>query len=169
MERSDRRRSPRAERPGRQRGGKTDWRGALGFPHPADLGSQWARSTNLALQDQSAALRRVRDNIPYFGGDPGNITVAGTVAGALSIGALMAAPAAAGLFHKAIQQSALLAGRHPHRPQSRIPQQPLPHSTTVGPPGRGATTGAPGETGTTRRPCARHRLGEFVADSSGLQ
>ncbi|MGW0846430.1 carboxylesterase family protein [Streptomyces sp. NPDC002787] len=71
----------------------------------ADLGSQWAGSTNLALQDQMAALRWVGDNIASFGGDPGNITVAGQSAGAFSIGALLAAPAAAGLFHKAILQS----------------------------------------------------------------
>uniref|UniRef100_UPI00403FF02D carboxylesterase family protein n=1 Tax=Streptomyces sp. DG1A-41 TaxID=3125779 RepID=UPI00403FF02D len=75
------------------------------FLHLADLGSQWAGSTNLALQDQMAALRWVRDNIASFGGDPGNITVAGQSAGAFSIGALLAAPAAAGLFHKAILQS----------------------------------------------------------------
>lgn len=79
--------------------------GALGFLHLADLGSQWARSTNLALQDQMAALRWVRDNIAAFGGDPANITVAGQSAGAFSIGALLAAPAAIGLFHKAILQS----------------------------------------------------------------
>ncbi|MGC7101353.1 carboxylesterase/lipase family protein [Amycolatopsis lurida] len=79
--------------------------GALGFLHLADLGGQWAGSTNLALQDQMAALRWVRDNIAAFGGDPGNITVAGQSAGAFSIGALLAAPAAAGLFHKAILQS----------------------------------------------------------------
>ncbi|MGC9541182.1 carboxylesterase family protein [Streptomyces sp. UG1] len=79
--------------------------GALGFLHLADLGSQWAGSTNLALQDQMAALSWVRDNIASFGGDPGNITVAGQSAGAFSIGALLAAPAAAGLFHKAILQS----------------------------------------------------------------
>ena len=79
--------------------------GALGFLHLADLGSRWAGSTNLALQDQVAALRWVRDNIASFGGDPGNVTMAGQSAGAFSIGALLAVPAAAGLFHKAILQS----------------------------------------------------------------
>ncbi|MGR4849412.1 carboxylesterase/lipase family protein [Streptomyces sp. LARHCF252] len=78
--------------------------GALGFLHLADLGRQWAGSTNLALQDQMAALRWVRDNIASFGGNPGNVTVAGQSAGAFSVGALLAAPAAAGLFHKAILQ-----------------------------------------------------------------
>ncbi|MER5888770.1 carboxylesterase family protein [Streptomyces sp. NPDC001941] len=79
--------------------------GAFGFLHLADYGGRWARSTNLAQQDQIAALRWVHENIAAFGGDPGNVTLAGQSAGAFSIGALLGAPAAAGLFHKAILQS----------------------------------------------------------------
>jgi para-nitrobenzyl esterase len=80
--------------------------GALGFLHLADLGGPgWAGSSNLGLQDQAMALRWVRDNIEAFGGDPGNITVAGESAGAFSIGSLLAAPAADGTFHRAILSS----------------------------------------------------------------
>ncbi len=43
-----------------------------------------------------------------FGGDPSNVTIAGESAGALSVMYLMAAPAARGLFSKAIAESAYM-------------------------------------------------------------
>ncbi|WP_431218587.1 carboxylesterase/lipase family protein [Leifsonia xyli] len=78
--------------------------GALGF---LDLGSAGVRGvqTNPALRDVLLALRWVRENIRAFGGDPEAVTVFGQSAGAGLVVALLASPAAAGLFHRAIAQS----------------------------------------------------------------
>jgi para-nitrobenzyl esterase len=57
---------------------------------------------NFALMDQIAALQWVRDNIARFGGDPALVTIAGESAGAQDVGLLLAAPAARGLFARAI-------------------------------------------------------------------
>jgi len=79
--------------------------GALGWLHLGEVDDDLAGSGNCGLADQVLALRWVRDNIEAFGGDPGNVTVFGESAGAMSVGTLLATPSVAGLFHKAILQS----------------------------------------------------------------
>jgi para-nitrobenzyl esterase len=84
--------------------------GALGFMHLADIGGEaWGSSANCGILDQVAALRWVRDNVAGFGGDPDNVTVFGESAGGCSVVTMLATPAAKGLFHKAIAQSASVA------------------------------------------------------------
>jgi para-nitrobenzyl esterase len=80
--------------------------GPLGFLRLADVtGGRIPASGNEGMLDQVAALEWVRDNIAGFGGDPGNVTIFGESAGGMSVGTLLAMPAARGLFHKAIPQS----------------------------------------------------------------
>jgi para-nitrobenzyl esterase len=80
--------------------------GALGYLQLGLTGAPGADGVaNLGVQDQVAALRFVRDHIAAFGGDPGNVTVFGESAGAMSVGALLGAPAARPLFHRAVLQS----------------------------------------------------------------
>ncbi|MDH5834623.1 carboxylesterase/lipase family protein [Luteimonas kalidii] len=84
--------------------------GVLGWLAHPDLSAESGDgvSGNYGLLDQVEALRWIQRNITAFGGDPGNVTIAGESAGALSVMYLLAAPPARGLFHRAIAQSAYM-------------------------------------------------------------
>ncbi|HEY9053336.1 MAG TPA: carboxylesterase family protein [Rectinemataceae bacterium] len=81
--------------------------GPLGwFAHPGlAIGNAEDDSGNYGTLDLIAALLWVRDNIASFGGDPGNVTIAGESAGGFNVLTLLLAPKARGLFHRAIVQS----------------------------------------------------------------
>jgi para-nitrobenzyl esterase len=79
--------------------------GPFGFLAHAALAAEGPGSGNFGLLDQQAALRWVRDNIAAFGGDPSNVTIAGTSAGGDSVGLQLVSPGSDGLFHRAIVQS----------------------------------------------------------------
>lgn len=68
-------------------------------------GQEYEESGYLGIMDQVAALEWVKKCASCFGGDPDNITLFGESAGSGSVGLLMTAPAAKGLFNKAICQS----------------------------------------------------------------
>jgi para-nitrobenzyl esterase len=55
---------------------------------------------NRGILDMIQALRWIRENIEAFGGDPDQVTIAGQSAGAMSCLALLACPAATGLFRR---------------------------------------------------------------------
>ncbi|MFL0242711.1 carboxylesterase family protein [Mycobacterium sp. SMC-17] len=87
--------------------------GLFGYLTPERFGD-----SNIGLRDQLLALQWVRENIAAFGGDPGRVTAFGQSAGADSVLALMLTPAADGLFHRAILQSAPLRMRHNRGPMT---------------------------------------------------
>ncbi|MFE2360799.1 carboxylesterase/lipase family protein [Streptomyces virginiae] len=80
--------------------------GQLGYLALPELSREnGLRSGSFGLMDQVEALRWTRENIAAFGGDPGSVTVSGQSAGSGSVCALLAAPSASGLFHRAVLQS----------------------------------------------------------------
>ncbi|MEU9456085.1 carboxylesterase family protein [Streptomyces sp. NPDC048277] len=77
----------------------------FGYLWLGDAVPELAEHANLGQRDLVAALKWVRENIAGFDGDPRNVTVFGESGGGAKINALLATPAARGLFHKAIVQS----------------------------------------------------------------
>ena len=76
----------------------------FGYLNLAEVGGS-KYTPNVGLLDLVAVLQWVKDNIAQFGGDPGNVTIFGQSGGGGKVLALMAMPAAKGLFHRVINQS----------------------------------------------------------------
>jgi para-nitrobenzyl esterase len=90
--------------------------GALSAPPPIPAfmeGNQAAEGVNFGLMDQMEALSWVQANIAAFGGDPAQVTIAGSSAGGASVGYLSTTPAARGLFARSIMMSSGGGDRKP--------------------------------------------------------
>jgi para-nitrobenzyl esterase len=82
--------------------------GALGWLVAPALDAETidgASSGNYGLLDMVAALRWLNQNVGAFGGNPNNVTIAGTSAGGIAVCALITAQGAAGLFNRGIIES----------------------------------------------------------------
>ena len=79
--------------------------GVFGFFDWSYFGSEYKGSASNGIRDQILALQWLRENIEDYGGDPSNVTIFGQSSGGSSVLALLAAPAADGLFHRAISCS----------------------------------------------------------------
>ncbi|KAJ7384147.1 hypothetical protein OS493_023475 [Desmophyllum pertusum] len=75
--------------------------GPFGFLTTGDS----AAPGNFGMLDQVEALKWVKENIEYFGGDPSKVTIFGQSAGGSSVGLHMLSPLSKDLFHQAIAQS----------------------------------------------------------------
>ncbi|WP_433887544.1 carboxylesterase/lipase family protein [Streptomyces sp. CA-111067] len=80
------------------------WLGFLALPALSGE-SPDGMSGQYGLLDQIAGLKWLRSNARSFGGDPGNVTIAGQSAGGRAACRLLAAPPARGLFDRAIIES----------------------------------------------------------------
>jgi para-nitrobenzyl esterase len=78
---------------------------AFGYMYLGDLAPEYAESGNAGQLDLILALKWVRDNIAEFGGDPSRVLIFGQSGGGAKCAALMATPAAKGLFHRVMTMS----------------------------------------------------------------
>ena len=79
--------------------------GPLGFMTLEELNKLDGKSGNYGLYDQIEALKWIKHNISYFGGNPNNVTIMGQSAGAMSVQQLCLSPLTDNLFHKAVMLS----------------------------------------------------------------
>jgi para-nitrobenzyl esterase len=78
----------------------------LGYTHLGDIsGEEFAPSGNAGMLDIVQALKWTQENIAQFGGDPNRVMIFGESGGGRKVSALLAMPAAKGLFHRAVIQS----------------------------------------------------------------
>ncbi len=85
----------------------------LGFLDLSAFGEKYAESANVGMTDIVAALRWVKENIAYFGGNPDCVTIFGQSGGGGKVSTLLCMPSARGLFHRAMVMSGSFLGSTP--------------------------------------------------------
>ncbi|MBR2035374.1 MAG: carboxylesterase/lipase family protein [Prevotella sp.] len=85
----------------------------LGFLDLSAYGEKYKGSANVGMTDIVAALRWVKENIAYFGGDPDCVTIFGQSGGGGKVSTLLCMPSAKGLFHRAMVMSGSFLGSTP--------------------------------------------------------
>lgn len=136
--------------------------GGLGFLATEGLVAESVEGSagNYGLRDQIAALEWVQRNAAAFGGDGANVTVFGESAGAISVCALLGAPAADGLFARGIIESGGGCYGLPHLDSSTVAE---PVSALE----RGAeVAAAAGCTGPDSLACLRALSAEAVVEAT---
>ena len=82
----------------------------LGFLDLSAFGEKYKESANVGMTDIVAALRWVKENIAYFGGDPSCVTIFGQSGGGGKVSTLLCMPSAKGLFQRAMVMSGSFLG-----------------------------------------------------------
>ncbi|MBO4407017.1 MAG: carboxylesterase family protein, partial [Clostridia bacterium] len=82
---------------------------------PALSAEQGGISGNYGLKDEFMALRWVKENLAFFGGDPENVTLGGQSGGTAKSTALATSPMARGMVRRVVNQSNLAWARN-YRP-----------------------------------------------------
>ncbi len=94
----------------------------LGFLDLSAFGEKYKESANLGMTDIVAALRWVKENIAYFGGDPNCVTIFGQSGGGGKVSTLLCMPSAKGLFHRAMVMSGSFLGSTPQEEARKVGQ-----------------------------------------------
>ena len=78
---------------------------ALGYLDLSAFGEKYKYSGSVGMTDIVEALKWVKENIAYFGGNPDCVTIFGQSGGGGKVSTLLCMPSAKGLFHRAMIMS----------------------------------------------------------------
>ncbi len=92
----------------------------LGYLDLSAFGDKYRESANVGMTDIVAALRWVKENIAYFGGNPDCVTIFGQSGGGGKVSTLLCMPSAKGLFHRAMVMSGSFLGSTPQKEAQEV-------------------------------------------------